>query len=286
MILKQKLEAFVAVGLVLCIVLVVGWLIASKMAARSFEELRLGGDDFEAFTPQSDQWAIRLMHVKATPTEPTAIAYVLRATYPDCPAHAAPLLVRMVHGYNMVDCMRIKHYDVKRLADTRTSPPILTFDLPDLPFSSLPVQIWRLTSPMEERSIWATSMLRAADFSATDVDTRDMAFPRVGTPDDPAWAPTGLKWSSFKHPIRNARRAIRSRWNASRCDIWTFLRLRQPAWASNEMLTLVTEYRGPSVAEEQEDAVAQYVLQAHAFMLNEFQRFWRHRTPTETDRQP
>lgn len=289
----KKMEIVAATVLVLCVVLVAGWEIAAKMAAQPFDELRLKAKDFTEFSPQSERWSIRLLHVKATPTEPTVIAFLLRGSdgspvdnrnSPQSTLYSplsAPILVRIVHGYNMVDCMRIKEYTVEMLADTRSEPPTVS---PSFPLSAthqeLPLQMWKLTSSIEESSIWITTMLRAADLSATKVDTRDMAFPRVGTPDDPSWAPTGLKWSSFRHPIRNARQALRAKWNASRCDIWTFLRLRQPAWASDEMLTMVSEYRGPSVLPEQEPAVAQYALQAHQFMLSEFQRFWERKEKT------
>jgi hypothetical protein len=309
----QKMELIGAIVLVLCVILVAGWMIAAKVAAQPFDELRLKAEDFTGFTPRSDQWSIRLVHVKASPTEPTVIAFALRGRsaskaeignlirlrgetspgqepemgtgdderVPLPTSHfprSSPLLVRIVHGYNMVDCMRIKQYTVQVLADTRSDPPTVSPSFPSLPSTQAPpFQMWKLTSTVDESSIWLTTMLRAADFAATKVDTRDMAFPRVGTPDDPSWAPTGLKWSSFRHPIRNARLALRARWNASRRDIWTFLRLRQPAWASDEMLTMVTEYRGPSVMPEQEAAVAQYALQAHQFMLGEFQRFWKGR---------
>ncbi len=326
----QKMELIGAIVLVLCVILVAGWMIAAKVAAQPFDELRLKAEDFTGFTPRSDQWSIRLVHVKASPTEPTVIAFALRGRsgskaeignlksemgtgdgrkaesgkltllgrsgyegqeaeietgdderVPLPTSHfprSSPLLVRIVHGYNMVDCMRIKQYEVDCLADTRVSPPISAFSFQ---LSALPIQMWKLTSTIDESSVWLTTMLRAADFAATKVDTRDMAFPRVGTPDDPSWAPTGLKWSSFRHPIRNARLALRARWNASRRDIWTFLRLRQPAWASDEMLTMVTEYRGPSVMPEQEAAVAQYALQAHQFMLREFQAYWQNRQKKE-----
>jgi hypothetical protein len=265
--------------LVGCVVVVAGWELATKLAAQPFDELRLKPEDFAAFAPQSKRWSVRVVHVKSSPTEPTVIAYLLRGKKAEMGKSkveigSAAVLVRIVHGYNMVDCMRIKQYDVDVLADTRASPPSSTFGF-QLP--ALPCQVWGLTSSVEDRGVWVTTMLRAADFSATKVDTRDMAFPRIGTPDDPSWAPTGLKWSSFRHPIRNARQALRAKWNASRCDIWTFLRLRQPAWASNEMLTLVTEHRGPSVPPEQEPAVTQYVLEAHQFMLREFQDYWRKR---------
>ncbi len=275
----QRIELIGAIVLVLCVIFVTGWMIAAKVAAQPFDELRLKAEDFTGFSPRSNEWSIRLLHVKSSPSEPTVIAYALRG----CSARkakieTAPVLVRIVHGYNMVDCMRIKQYDVQMIADTRSDPPTISPSFPSLPsVQTPPLQIWKLTSAIDESSIWITTMLRSADFAATAVDTRDMAFPRVGTPDDPSWAPTGLKWSSFRHPIRNLRNTLQAKWNASRCDIWTFLRLRQPAWASDEMLTMVTEYRGPSVLPEQEPAVAQYALQAHQFMLREFQAYWRER---------
>ncbi len=296
----KKNEVVVAALLVLCVTLVVAWEIAAKVASRPFDELRLNPEAFSGFTPQSPQWSIRLIGVQSTPTEPTVIAYRVQrdlSSLSSLPSvQNAPLLIRIVHGYNMVDCMRIKQYKVTLLADARskienrkskienqnippTSLPAPRLPFPvstfDFPISNLPYQLWRLTSSIDESSIWVTTMLRSADFGVTTVDTRDMAFPRVGNPDDPSWAPTGVKWSSFRHPIRNLRDFIRAKWNASRCDIWTFLGLRQPAWASDEMLTMVTEYHGPPVSPQQEAAVGQYVLQAHAFMLNEFQHYWR-----------
>jgi hypothetical protein len=254
-------EKYVAVVLILCMMLIAGWEIAAKLAARPFDDLILKAEDFSEFAPVSDQWKVRLEHQKATPTDPTAIAYELRPC--SCTSgcrSSSPLLVRIVHGYNMVDCMRIKQYKVELIKDHRS----LNFDS---------VQIWRITSASGKVSIWMTTMLRTVDFSPTNVDTRDMAFPRVGTPDSPSWQPTGLKWSSFRHPIRNSHLALRSKWNSSRCDLPTFLRLRQPAWASNEMVTLVTEYHGPSVKPAEEKFVIKYVLNAHLFMMRQFHTF-------------
>jgi hypothetical protein len=273
---SKKRERIVAILLILCITLVAGWEIASKMAAQPFDELRLKPEDFSGFTPASTGWSIRLVHLRSSPTEPTVIAYILTPVSSFGPSvlkvSLSPILVRIVHGYNMVDCMRIKQYKVDLLADTRSKSSNA---------SVLPYQLWRLTSSIAEQRVWSTSMLRTADFSATAVDTRDMAFPRIGNPDDPSWAPTGLKWSSFRHPIRNLRSSIRAKWNASRCDIWTFLRLRQPAWASDEMLTMVSEYRGEPLATEEEQVAAKLVLEAHSLMLMQFQKFWQSKDELE-----
>ncbi len=254
---SSRREWWVAILLVLCVALVAFWEIRSRLASRPFDNLRLSAEDFAGFNPTPPSWVLRLVHVKATPTEPTVIAFEARQRAEGTAGAGDPVLVRLVHGYNMVDCMRIKQYQVELLADRRRPADD----------STLPVQVWRLTSPGGKPMVWVTSMLRASDFAATSTDTRDMAFPRVGTPDDPAWAPTGLKWSSFRHPVRNFRLYLRSKWNASRSDLLTFLRLRQPAWASDVLLTMVSEYHGSSpVTEETEAAVTAYVLDAHNTM--------------------
>lgn len=231
------------------------------LASRPFEALRLGSEDFSGFIPSDPNWSFSLMHVKATPTEPTIIAYDTSRRTTDGGRDGAPVRVRLVHGYNMVDCMRIKQYRVDLISDTRHRADNPGEDTAGE--KHFPEQVWRLTNPSGEQTVWVTTMLRISDFGATETDTRDMAFPRVGTPDEPAWSPSGLKWSSFRHPIRNFRFYLRSKWNASRLDPLTFLRLRQPAWASDVMLTMVSEYRGASVTEETEAPVVAYVREVH-----------------------
>jgi len=270
-------ERWVAALLVVCVALVAFWQVTSWLAARPYKALRLSAEHFAGFSPSDIKWQMRLMHIKATPTEPTVIAYEVRPRVAGSAdtAASAPVLLRLVHGYNMVDCMRIKQYRVELLSDTRRRG-IAPGDAAS--GERPPVQIWRLISPSGDCSVWVTTMLRASDFGATDTDTRDMAFPRVGIPDDPAWAPSGLKLSSFRHPVRNFRLYLRSKWNASRSDLLTFLRLRQPAWASDVMLTMVSEYRGASVSVDTEAPAAAHVLEAHLLMLDRFQAHGRTRT--------
>jgi hypothetical protein len=125
------------------------------------------------------------------------------------------------------------------------------------------VQVWAVTSQAGDRTIWVTSMLRATDFTLTDVDVRDMAFPRVGTPDAQGWESRGLTLSSLRQPVRNLRIFLRAKWNASRCDVLTFLRLRQPAWASDELLTLVSASRGSHIPEAETADAIRHVVAAH-----------------------
>lgn len=282
----SRKELTIAIALVCCMVIISVWQIAAKMASTPFDELKLKPEDFSGFIIKLKQWDARLVHMKSSSTEPTVIGYKLSPKRVAGIESPAPLFSRIVHGYNMVDCMRIKQYKTELLLDTRfpseasdqqTRAQQTSDQRPETrdQQTRTPVQVWKITSSIGEASIWVTTMLRSADFASTAVDTRDMAFPRVGAPDDPSWAPTGLKWTSFLHPIKNTRDSIRSRWNSSRCDLLTFLRLRQPAWASDEMLTMVTEYHGQPVLPKQEEVVMQYTVQAHHAMLNEFQEFWQ-----------
>ncbi len=263
---KERRERWVAAVLLLCTALVAFWQVTARLASRPIDALRVGAADFDGFRPTAPPWAIRRVHVKSTPVEPTILAYEARYGTTTDPLRRAPVLVRLVHGYNMVDCMRIKQYRVDLLADRRHDRG-----------GGMPLQIWRITSADGHRSLWVTSMLRAVDFTATGTDTRDMAFPRVGTPDDPAWAPSGLKWASFRNPVRNSRYFLRSKWNASRSDLLTFLRLRQPVWASDVLLTMVSEYRGRSLTDEEEAGARAHVLDAHALFIRFFEEHGRDR---------
>jgi hypothetical protein len=270
----SRRETCIAILLLSCIGVVSFWLLAARHASRGFEPFRLGKEDFAEFSPTSDTWDARLVYVKKTPTEPSITAYELRPLTADgrLDMQAAPVLVRIVHGYNMVDCMRIKQYEVDLLQENlekrRNMSPEQLVGL-----RHPPMQIWLLKSPEDVERVWISSMLHASDFSGALVDTRSMPFPRVGTPDDPAYAPTGLRWSSFRHPIRNFLRFVRGQWNASRTDLLTFLRLRQPAWASDVLLTMVSEYRGQDAKNRSPEEMLEHVLAAHRYFYQELYRF-------------
>ena len=122
-------------------------------------------------------------------------------------------------------------------------------------------------------------MLSASDFGETDIDIRSMAFPRIGIPDSPDWLPHGVTVSGLKHPLTNLRLFFRSEWNGARSDLATFLRLKQPAWPSRELLTLVavspTVTSGEDEGRLEESAITRDIA-AYSFMLAEFQK-WRAR---------
>lgn len=277
-------EPAIAVALLSCVVLVAFWEIMANRSRRPFTPFALTSESCAQFSPTSPEWSVQILPIAFDPVEPNILALLVQTR----PAGAhAPVLVRLVHGYNMVDCMRIKGERVELIADTREAagaggppgaPPAAASRAPT-PAASLPpgVQLWRLASPTDRISIWATTMLRAGTFAVTGVDTREMAFPRVDIPDNPGWFPQGLTWRSLRHPIANGRLFLRAKWNASRADVLTFLGLRQPAWASEELLTLVATSTDSTVTSAGEDAVASRVVAAHQFVRHELQGWWTQR---------
>lgn len=175
------------------------------------------------------------------------------------------LVFRVVHGYNLCDCMRIKGYTVELQEDRRTAAG-------ENPLGGR-LQVWRMVSPGGDVSFWVSGVVRAGGFAGTDVDVREMAFPRVGVPDDPNWVPRGVTWSSLRHPVDNLRIFFRALWNSARCDLLTFLKLRKPAWANDELLTLVAAWRGAPVPAAQESGVKDEVIEAYRAMRAEFLRW-------------
>lgn len=259
--------------LLACVALVLFWEIMANRSRDPYQAFEITSKDFSEFNPQSETWAAEQRPVPMTAIEPNVLVYSLRHRIrltndePRVSSAQDRVQVRLVHGYNMPDCMRIRGYEAE-LLDDRRQEGILTASGPRY-------QSWRLTSSTGEVSVRVVSMLRVGDFSDTDIDVCSMAFPRVGTPDDPRWLPQGITARSLRHPIRSLRGMLRSKWNNARCDPLTFLRLRRPAWASDELLTLVSSSGGSSIRPEQEAAAVAHVLAAHRHMLHELQA-WRH----------
>jgi len=278
-------ETWVAILLVVCVALAAFWEIMSFRSSRPLRPFSLTSADFDNFRPAVGDCSVQRLPVNPDPVEPNILTLRIAPTSPGSDTPTLPcgsLIVRLVHGYNMPDCMRIKHYNVELIGDTRRTdldtPLRPNADKPSPSGSrSFPVpsyQAWRLTSRYGEVSIWVSTMLRAEDFTATDVDTRSMAFPKVGIPDNPGWFPRGLSFASLRHPIRNMRLFLRAKWNSSRCDPLTFLGLRQASWASDELLTLVSASSGPSVPEGDETAALNKVLAVHRLVYAELLN-WR-----------
>lgn len=272
-------ETVVAVMLLLCVVVVAFWEIMSSRSRRPLEAFAITTEDFSDFEPGAPGWSVKRLSVDPDPIEPNILAFSVRKAAPAGDRPAGTVLVRLVHGYNMPECMRIKGYTCELIEDTRRDEirgekAALTALL-DTPRR---VQVWRLVSASGDVSLWVTSMLRVEDFAETSVDVRSMAFPRVGTPDEPRWFPRGLSLESFKHPLRNLTLFLRARWNASRADLGTFLGLERPAWASREWLTLVAATVGAPREPPEQAAAAKHVLDAHGFMYAQLVE-WRRKTP-------
>jgi hypothetical protein len=267
---SSKRQTVVAGLLVTCVILVGFWEVMSNRSRRAFEAFEITNEDFEDFVPAREGWTVESLPVTTTAIEPNIVVF----RYVD--DVGAKAISRLVHGYNMCDCMRIKGYEVELVADTRDIEGVEEDGLPS------DLQVWRLESPGgSANAIWITSMLRAGNFAPTAVDVRSMAFPRVGMVDDPNWVPQGFTLRSLRHPIKNLRMLFRAKWNNARGDLWTFLRLKQPAWASDDMLTLVSASRRIPPSVDESEVIAQ-VVSVHTHMLQELQT-WRAEKTAEED---
>ena len=241
--------------LVVCTCLLVAgvWMALAHWSQRPFQGFELTAADFAAFRFRDPDWSLRqTVPVMADPAEPNILAFRLQGP------GGRVVTARLAHGYNMCECMRLRGYTVTLLSA-------------DLGGSGR--QVWRLTSQTGHIAIWVTSLLRANGFGPSGVDVRALAFPRVGVPDEPGWSPQGVTAAGLRHPVAGLHAFLRSRWNASRCDWLTFLGLRQPAWASGELLTLVTASDGLSLTPENEVGVAGIVVDAHAHMQRALQAY-------------
>ena len=260
-------EKWVAGVLVFCIAIVGFWEVMAHRSDRSFSPFEVTASDFVEFVPQSSRWDIESLPVSPDPVEPNILMYFLRpqAALIGSSNAPSPVVVRLVHGYNLVDCAREKGDTVELLASTRTG--VLKEGVIAMPQevidSGRRIQVWRVLSATGDASIWVSSMLRAGDFSATNVDTREMPFPRLGIPDNTGWTPRGMTREGLRHPIQGMKKFIQHKWNGSRADLLTFLELKQEAWASEDQLTLVALSSGRSVAPEDVNTVLLNAFHAH-----------------------
>lgn len=246
----------VGVLMVILVGLAILFLGLSALHRRPRDAFELNAASFEGFNPGLDGWMLEKRPIGNDPSEPNILCY--RVTPMGMTAGArSPMSLRLVHGYNVRDCMRIKGYAVEEMGSPRTAARgpepsgfrASTSSVPGRALSPVPQhsdgQLWRMVSPAGVTSLWATAMLRADTFEATDRDVRSMPFPRAGVPDDPDWSPGGITVEGLRHPAENARKVVRAKWNASRSDWLTFLGLRRPAWVQVEWLTLVVASEGP-----------------------------------------
>jgi hypothetical protein len=249
---------------------VAAWQVLATRARRPFQPFQLTAKDFATFAPETARWSLKAVPVQPDPTEPNILAFEVHPRESGAPG-ARPLFIRLVHGYNMCDCMRLKNHQVERVADFAEGWPR------PAPAGAEPAgrtEVWRLTSSVGDRALWATSMLNSRDYSYSSAGTEDMAFPRITAPESSQdGVPQGITWNHLRNPLRSFRRYIELRWNAARSDLPTFLSLRQPAWANEEVLTFVSASRGPSVGGDEEGAVMAALLDAHHGLVKELRRW-------------
>ena len=249
-------KSWLPVLLIACAVVVALWELLSALSGRPQAGFALTAESFVGFAPREARWSINSVPIPAyDPAEPNILCFQMVS-----PA-GQPVSVRLVHGYNMPMCMKIKGYAVSLLRE-------------DLPGAGC--QVWRLVSQTGQGAVWITSMLRSGSFGPAGVDVRSMPFPRIDVVDAVDWSPQGLSRESLRHPWSSLRLYLRQRWNASRCSVLVFLGLRAPPSTSDKLLTLVAASNGFAAGPD-EAAVAADVQTAHDVILRDLQR-WRSQT--------
>lgn len=226
---------FAAWLILFCVIIVAVWEALSLNAGRAYEPYKITAADFAGFAPDFEGWRTESLPVGTDPLQPNVL--VFRSTPLEGPLK--PVQFRLVHGYNMRDCMRLKGYQVELLEDTRVERNAKQ-PVGDYAGRELPMQIWLLESPVGDLSVWISTMLRAADLNPTQRDMRSVPFPRIDMPMTSDWKPEGLRWSSLKHPIRNLRLFMRSKWNNARKDPLVFIGIKRPPWADPASFTYLT----------------------------------------------
>ena len=258
---SKRAEAVAGALVIAALGTVIFWETMANRSRKPFADFELTAEDFKGFVPVGEGWTVRKLPVGSDRTEPNILAFELaRKTGPESQRRAcggSRVMARLVHGYNMPDCMRLKGYKV---------------ELIELG-SAGGTQSWLLKAPGGREEIWLTSIVTAGSFRETGIDTRSMPFPRIAGPVDSGWVSKGITKQTLRHPIAAFRTYLRERWNSSRCDLATFLRLRQPAWASDELLTVVVATLDPVRPGAEQDAIG-LVRDGHAFFLRCL-REWR-----------
>lgn len=111
-------EGLVAALLISCVSLVLVW---EVLSARSGFRASVAPDiknRLAGFVPSVPGWSVREVPVPYSPDEPNIAAYEFTRSSPQS-GDPDRVFVRLVHGYNMRDCMRIKGYQVDLMRDHR-----------------------------------------------------------------------------------------------------------------------------------------------------------------------
>ena len=255
---SRRPSKLLPICLLACVLTVAFWEYMSHRSLRAFDPYTLTNEQFKGFDPTGEDWILRAEgSIADDPTAPTILSCLMQGRR--WPA----FVVRLTHGYNMPDCMRLKKYDVVLVEDRRAQSGC---------------QLWRLVSETGTTSVWATAMIQSANMTITDVGTETMPFPRIVSNEDPKWVPRGITRESLRHPISGLRKFMAAKWNASRCDLATFLKLKRPAIASEEILTVVTNMELPEgVSAIDEKQAMEHIAAANRHILAAVHAWWQKR---------
>lgn len=230
----RRLPIFILIG----VAVVVIWQIFGIICNMKYKNFAITEKDFAGFKPRLENWRIEKVSIGSSSTDPNIIGFKYYNSN-------MTVFVRLVHGYNMCECMKLKGYKVSLIADTRTNITERSGGM---------MQIWRLISPANDNAIWITGVLGGRNMVQTDKDIRSFIFPRggnvAGLPDS-----TGISLESVRHPVSNTTQHVKYKWTDSRGDVLIFLGLKKLPWASDDYLSLVVQWEGSDVKPEQEPAV-------------------------------
>lgn len=218
---KDKKVDWYGILVAICLVVAAVWyFLASRDVI--FTPFKLSQKDFNDFDPVIFNEKPERINLPVSAVEPNIVGYL----YKGGSLNFQPFIVRLIHGYNMPECMRLKGYTVENIGKKCLN-------------SGLKLEYWKLTSTIADTYLWVTAQLKSSDFSPSDSSTRDMIFPRMSLWDNPSWEPQGFVLSDLKHPFTALKRLVNRKWSNARCNLLVFLKLKKHPWASEEELTLV-----------------------------------------------
>jgi hypothetical protein len=225
----QGRDLAIGAVIIICLVMVVAWETMAVFNVWCAPRYSINAADMAGFVPDSDNWTTRRIAVNADPESGDNIFAMEVCRKAASNVVSRPVVVRLAHGYNVPECMKLKGCQV--VSDGRISVEVAG--------QGAALESWQMVSANGDRTAWCAVVLRASDFREAGVEVASLAFPRMSRGDDPAWQPGGISWRSLRHPLLNAQKLIIRKWSNARCDLLTFLRLRRPSTPSDTLLTLV-----------------------------------------------
>lgn len=213
-------ERWVGLVLLACILVVMAWTFAAWRARQPLPPYITQPALFDAFRLEIPGWTSHRTRLPDSPYEANLLVCRLRSeAYPD-------VLVRLVHGYNMPNCMRLKGCAVEPLPAPGGR-------------AGREVQAWQVVSALGDTNLWLTTVVAATNFAPAAIDIRDMPFPGTDFTFADGWHPTGFSLADLRRPFHSLRRFLTAAWHSSQRDPGVMLKWNAPPRPSDEWLVLI-----------------------------------------------